>query len=150
MALEELKRKSREAGAAETRVELLPAGEAAGLTYANLARQVRQGFYGEEVQRIQRGRDEVKIFVRFAQAERGEVDTLLNSNIHTPDGRKLPFSSVARAVPSAGTAPINRANRSRSIDIIADVDGKEITPSPFNVMRDSLADASAQLLETLQ
>lgn len=116
------------AGKDELRVELLPAGEAAGLTYANLARQVRQGFYGEEVQRIQRGRDEVKIFVRYDRAERGEVDTLLNSHIHTPDGRKLPFSYVARAVPAAGTAPINRANRSRSIDIIADVDAKEITP----------------------
>lgn len=122
------------AGKDELRVELLPAGEAAGLTYIDLARQVRQGFYGEEVQRIQRGRDEVKVFVRYAEAERGEVATLLDANITAPDGRVLPFSYVARAVPAEGTAPINRANRSRAIDVIADVDAKKTTPTELQAL----------------
>lgn len=112
------------AGKDELRLELLPAGEAAGLTYRDLARQVRQGFYGEEVQRVQRGRDEVKVFVRYDRAARGTVETLLSSHIRTPDGRSLPFSYVARAEPGPGTAAINRANRSRAIDVVAELDTK--------------------------
>ena len=124
----------------------MPAGEAAGLTYRDLARQVRQGFYGEEVQHIQRGRDEVKVFVRYDKAARGSIESLLDSSIRTPDGRVLPFSYVAQAEPAKGSAAINRANRNRAIDVIADVDPKELSPSELQalletkVLPDLLAD----------
>ena len=133
-------------GKGELRLQLLPAGEAAGLTYRDLARQVRQGFYGEEVQRIQRGRDEVKVFVRYDKAARGSIESLLDSSIRTPDGRVLPFSYVAQAEPAKGSAAINRANRNRAIDVIADVDPKELSPSELQalletkVLPDLLAD----------
>jgi len=114
-------------GKNELQLKLLPAGEAAGLTFLDLARQVRQGFYGDEVQRIQRGRDEVKVFVRFTRDEREAIETLLDSRIRTPDGRSLPFSYVAEVKSGRGYSTINRANRSRTIDVIADIDKKVLT-----------------------
>ena len=121
-------------GKAELRLELLPAGEAAGLTYLDLARQVRQGFYGDEVQRIQRGRDEVKVFVRYTKDERASLETLMDSRIRTPDGRALPFSYVARVEPGRGYSTINRSNRSRTIDIVADIDTEILTASELETV----------------
>ncbi len=115
------------AGKDELRLELLPAGEAAGLTYLDLARQVRQGFYGQEVQRVQRGRDELKVFVRYTQQERRSLASLFDARIRTPDGRMLPFTTVARVLPGKGYAAINRSNRGRTVDVIADVDRKVLT-----------------------
>ena len=120
-------------GKSELRLELLPAGKAAGLTYVDLARQVRQGFYGDEVQRVQRGRDEVKVFVRYTKDERESLATLMGSSIRTPDGRALPFSYVARVDPGRGFATINRSNRSRTIDIVADLDTKVLTASELEL-----------------
>ena len=121
-------------GKDELRLTLLPAGEAAGLTFFDLARQVRQGFYGDEVQRIQRGRDEVKVFVRFTRGEREAIETLLDSRIQTPDGRMLPFSYVARVEPGQGYSTINRANRSRTIDVLANLDKKVLSSTELEAL----------------
>ncbi|MBT8087474.1 MAG: efflux RND transporter permease subunit, partial [Gammaproteobacteria bacterium] len=58
--------------------ELTPAGNAAGLRPADIAVQVRQGFFGEEVQRIQRGREEIRVYVRYPETTRADLESLSN------------------------------------------------------------------------
>ena len=115
------------AGKRELVLGLTPEGRAAGLTYLDLVRQVRQAFYGEEVQSVQRGRDEVEVFVRFAEDERSRLETLETMRIYTPDGRDLPFSYVATVDSGVGYSTISRADRRRTVDVIADVDTQVLT-----------------------
>ncbi len=57
-------------GKQELKLSLKDEGQTLGLTLSDLARQVRQGFYGEEVQRIQRGRDDIRVMLRYPEEER--------------------------------------------------------------------------------
>ncbi len=114
-------------GKQEIKLDILPAGQAVGLTLGDLARQVRQAFYGEEVQRIQRGRDEVKVMVRYTEAERETLATLDAMRIRTPEGAEVPFATVARAETGRGFSSINRVDRQRVVSVIADVDRTQIT-----------------------
>jgi multidrug efflux pump subunit AcrB len=104
-------------------VELTAAGRAAGLRLDDVARQVRDAFYGNEVQRLQRGRDEVKVMVRFPVDERRTLESFEEMKIRTPAGDELPLKQVVRYEPGRGPAQINRTDRQRSIKITADVEG---------------------------
>ncbi|MDF1801052.1 MAG: efflux RND transporter permease subunit [Planctomycetota bacterium] len=120
-------RDSFSAGTRELILGLTPEGRAAGLSYLDLVRQVRQGFYGEEVQSVQRGRDEVKVFVRYTEAERKTLQTLEDLRIYLPDGSDLPFSHVATVDSGVGYSTISRADRQRTVDVLVDVDTKVVT-----------------------
>ncbi|HIN33776.1 MAG TPA: efflux RND transporter permease subunit, partial [Nitrospirales bacterium] len=109
-------------GAQEIKLAITPAAETLGLTLANLGRQVRQGFYGEEAQRIQRGRDDVRVMVRYPADHRRSLGDLETMRIRTPAGDEVPFSSVAVAEIGRGPATINRVDRLRVINVTADVD----------------------------
>ncbi len=109
-------------GKLEIKLSLTPEGEAAGLTLMDLARQVRQGFYGEEVQRIQRGRDDLKVMVRYPRSERSSLGDLENMRIRLPSGAELPFTVVARAKMGRGFSTIHRADRKRVISVSGGVD----------------------------
>jgi multidrug efflux pump subunit AcrB len=90
---------------------------------------VRQAFYGEEVQRIQRGRDDIRVMVRYPESERRSLGDLENLRIRAEGGVEVPFSSVALAEQGRGYASIQRANRERVIDVTADVDEDVTTPN---------------------
>ena len=109
-------------GKQEIQLQILPQAEALGLTLSDLARQVRQAFYGEEAQRVQRGRDEVRVMVRYPAADRRSLGDLERMRIRTPSGAEVPFSEVAVATYGRGFATIQRSDRRRSINITADVD----------------------------
>src|SRR5690606_37042119 len=81
-----------------------------------------QAFYGEEVQRIQRGQDEVKVMVRYPRAERRSEGYLEDMRIRTGDGQAVPFSAVADLDMGSSPATIRRFDRQRSISITARVD----------------------------
>jgi multidrug efflux pump subunit AcrB len=102
--------------------EVTPAGRAMGFSLQSVARQIRQSFYGEEVQRIQRGRDEVKVMVRYPVEERKSIENLENVRLKTPRGDDVPITEVASARPRRGPASIHRVDRKRAIKISADVD----------------------------
>jgi len=127
-------------GKRELQLSIRPAAEAAGLTLRDLARQVRQAFYGEEVQRIQRGQDDVKVMVRFPESERRSLGDLERMRIRLPDGTAVPFSSVARAELGPGTSVIKRADRRRTIQVTAEVDLSQANPNEIlaNLRRDAL------------
>jgi multidrug efflux pump subunit AcrB len=81
----------------ELHVTIRPEGEALGLTQRDLANQVRAAFFGEEAQRIQRGRDDVRVMVRLPLERRQSLHTLEEMRVLTPDGGAAPFRSVADA-----------------------------------------------------
>ena len=110
------------AGKAELKLDIKPAAEALGLTLRDLGSQVRQAFYGEEAQRIQRGRDDVRVMVRYPADQRRSVGDLENMRIRTPDGGEVPFRQVALVEPGRGFASIKRVDRNRAINVSAAVD----------------------------
>ncbi len=109
-------------GKQEVKLSVKPAAEAFGIKLGDLARQVRQAFYGEEAQRIQRGRDDVRVMVRYPEEERRSVGDLENMRIRTADGGEVPFPVVAKAEMGRGYSSIRRVNRQRAINVTADVD----------------------------
>ena len=109
-------------GKQEIRLAILPEAEALGLTLEDLAHQVRQAFYGEEAQRIQRGRDDVKVMVRYPEAQRRSITDLENLRIRTPTGGEVPFYAVARADTGRGYATIRRSDRQRIVRVTGDID----------------------------
>ena len=110
------------AGKEELKLDIKPAAEALGLTLRDLGSQVRQAFYGEEAQRIQRGRDDVRVMVRYPADQRRSLGDLENMRIRTPDGDEVPFRQVALVEPGRGFASIKRVDRNRAINVSAAVD----------------------------
>jgi len=99
-----------------------------GLTQNDLARQVRQAFYGEEAQRIQRGRDDVRVMIRYPEIERRSLGSLEEMRIRTRDGTEVPFAAVANAEISRGFAAIRRTDRKRVVTVTADIERGVTTP----------------------
>jgi len=116
------------AGGNEIKLKIKPGAEALGLTMSSLGRQVRQAFYGEEAQRIQRGKDELKVMVRYPIEERKSVADLENMRIRTPGGEEVPFSSVAEVSFDKGYSTITRLDRERTITVSANVDLQSVEP----------------------
>ena len=110
------------AGKREMKLGIRPAAETLGLTLEDLGRQVRQAFYGEEAQRIQRGRDDIRVMVRYPADQRRSLGDLENMRIRTPDGGEVPFSQVAAVEPGRGFASIKRVDRNRAVNVTAAVD----------------------------
>ena len=110
------------AGKEELQLDITPAAETLGLTLQDLGRQVRQAFYGEEAQRIQRGRDDVRVMVRYPQDDRRSIGDLENMRVRTPDGGEVPFSQVAVVELGRGFASIKRVDRNRTVNVTASVD----------------------------
>jgi len=111
-----------QSGKQEIKLSLLPSAEPLGITLDDLSRQVRQAFYGAEAQRIQRGRDDIRVMVRYPRDQRRSLSDLDNLRIRAPGGGEVPFYAVARVERGRGYATINRADRRRVINVTADVD----------------------------
>jgi len=137
---------SYEEGKQELKLDLKPAASTLGLTLDSLARQVRQGFYGDEAARIQRGRDDVRVMVRYPEAGRRSLGDIEMMMIRTPAGDEVPFASVAEVQTGRGYATINRQDRRRIVSVEADVDqnvtnAREVlTDLEQTVLPDLLAD----------
>ena len=109
-------------GKPEIELALRPSAESLGLSLEDLGRQVRQGFFGEEAQRIQRGRDDVRVMVRYPKEERQSLGYLDNMRIRTPDGAEVPFLTVADVTFGRDFSSITRVDRRRAINVSAGVD----------------------------
>jgi len=109
-------------GKKEIKLKLTPQAETLGLTLNDLARQVRQGFYGEEVQRIQRGRDEIKVMVRYPKDQRQSIGDLENMRVRLPGGGEIPFHVAAEVDHGFGFSSISRTDRKRTINITSNID----------------------------
>ena len=116
------------AGKQEVQLALRDEGRLLGLTQLDLARQVRQSFYGEEVQRIQRGSDDVRVMVRYTEQERQTLGSLDNMRVRTKEGIEIPFAAVANVKLARGFATIERTDLQRVVTVTADVDRSITTP----------------------
>lgn len=119
---------SAQAGPEELKLSIKPDAEALGITLADLASQVRQAFYGNEAQRIQRGASDVRVMVRYPRGERKSIGNLENMWIKTPDGRELPFSSVADYTIQRGYSVIRRQDGQRTVTVDANADLEAVEP----------------------
>ncbi len=109
-------------GKRELEIDILPAAEPLGITLADLGRQVRQAFYGEEIQRVQRERDDVRVMLRYPRERRRSLAAIERMFVRTGDGREVPFHSVARVREGVGFAAITRTDRRRTVNVIAGID----------------------------
>ena len=89
-------------------LSLKPAAENLGITLADVARQIRQAFYGEEVQRIPRDGEDIRVMVRYPESERRAIANINSMYIRTSDGREVPFSTVAAYRVETGYQSIER------------------------------------------
>ncbi len=117
-----------QSGNQEIKLHILPAGEALGLSQALLGRQVRQAFYGAEAQRIQRGKDEIKVMVRYPLEQRRSLHDLQSMRVRTAQGDAVPLQTVARLELGESTATIRRVDGQRAISVTADVDTSVAEP----------------------
>lgn len=109
--------------AEEIRIELKPGATSLGLTLADVTRQIRQAYYGEEVQRLPRDGEDVRVMVRYPEVARRSLDSLRDMRIRTADGREIPVMQVAEVSFAPGVNRILRRERMRSVTVFADLVG---------------------------
>ncbi|KXJ56257.1 MAG: acriflavine resistance protein B [Colwellia sp. Phe_37] len=109
-------------GKEELQIELTAQGYAMGMSNAWVTRQVRDAYFGAQIQRIQRGRDDVRVMLRFPLSERQSISKLNDMLINTPTGGKVPLSHVATLKPDKSASAIKRIDRYRTVNVTADID----------------------------
>jgi multidrug efflux pump subunit AcrB len=130
---------SNQEGRRELNISLKPRAYALGLRMSDVAGQVRRGFFGQEVQRIQRGRDEVKVWVRYRPEDRGALGFLDQMRIRTPSGEEYPFSELADYNIERGVIVINHLDKKREIKIQANLaNEKDDLPPIIAEIRDNI------------
>jgi multidrug efflux pump subunit AcrB len=121
----------RDTGKREITFELKPEARAYGLTLQSLALQVRAAFFGDESLRVQRGREDVRVYIRLPSEERNSVADLKDYRIRTPEGF-VPLGEVANLKEGTSPTAINRRNGRRIIAVTANVDSDVITSNEVN------------------
>jgi multidrug efflux pump subunit AcrB len=132
-----------QAGKLEMTLALRPQARTLGLTLADLARQVRQGFYGDQALRVQRGSDDVRVMIRYPEDERRSIGDIRNMRVRTPDGAEVPFAYVADVTVGHGYASIERSSEQRIVSVTADIDEKIVNADEVN------RDLAARILPAL-
>ena len=135
---------NRDRGKREVQLDLRPESRSLGLTFEDMAQQVRSAFFGAEALRIQRGRDDVRVMVRLPEDERNTLADLQRLRIRTPAGAEVPLSEVAEVSLGTGASTIERRDRRRVVTVTADVD-EEVIP-----LNEVLARLEAEAIPVLQ
>ena len=126
-------------GVKEMQLALLPEARTLGLTLADLAQQARAGFFGAEALRVQRGREEVRVYVRLPEEERNAITDIESYLVRTSDNAEIPLSQVA-LVKSGNSPPlIKRRDGQRVVTVTGDVDKTVISAGEANgILADSI------------
>jgi multidrug efflux pump subunit AcrB len=112
-------------GKEELQLKLKPEATLLGLNLNMVARQVRQAVYGFEVQRIQRGREEVRVMVRYPISARQSIETLEQMMIRVAERQEVPLWQIADIVPGLSPSSILRIDRQRTLSVTADFDKEQ-------------------------
>ena len=133
-------------GLREVNIRLKESAHALGLTTAEVLDQVRSGFFGGEAQRILRGIDEVKIWVRYTQQDRSTIQKLENMRIRLPGNREYPLGEIADFSIQRGVMTVNHIDAQRVVSIEADIiNPKESVPDTIaDIKKDVLPDIAAR------
>ena len=136
---------SRGPGKWELQMKLKPEAETLGIRLDDVGRTVRAAFYGEEVMRLQRGRHEVKLMVRYPKEERRSLHQLNEIHIRTPQGDEIPLPVLADVTVKRGYSNIHRIDQQRAVTITADVDVQQ--GNAPNIIQDIREGYLADLLQ---
>ncbi len=126
----------------EILLKLLPGSEKLGINLAQVSNQVRQAYYGEEVQRLPRENGDVKVMVRYPRALRENLNSLENFRVRTADGREVPLLSVVGIELASGVQQIQRRDGERMVRVS--------TEAPKETVSDISMDLTSNYLPTLQ
>ena len=119
-------------GIPEVQLELRPEARTLGLTMQELAGQARAAFFGAEAVRVQRGREEVRVYVRLPSEERNSVTDVEGYLLRTPGGDEVPIISVASLSPGVSPSALRRRDGQRVVTVTADVDASVISGDEAN------------------
>lgn len=108
-------------GRREMLFDLRPEAYFLGLTHDDITRQMRQGFFGEEVQRFMKGNDELRVWVRYPNSGRESISQLEDLKIKTASGQEFPLTQVADYRIERGVSGIKHFNSSRAVTVEADL-----------------------------
>jgi multidrug efflux pump subunit AcrB len=122
---------SNQEGRREIDIKLKPRAYSLGLQLKDVARQVRQGFFGQEIQRIQRGKDEIRVWVRYKPEDRSSLGFLNQMRIRIPNGAEYPFGELAEYNIERGITAINHLDRRREIKVEASLADEKIDLPPI-------------------
>lgn len=125
------------AGLREMRLSLTPVGLALGFTPQNLALQVRQSFFGTEVQKLPRGEDEIRVWTRLHQENRKRISDLENLQLTAPNGSTVYLRDIATWKMERGRVAINHLNGQRELRVEADMANEDDSPKPIQDLLDN-------------
>jgi multidrug efflux pump subunit AcrB len=108
-------------GKEELQIELKPEAHLLGFTRADVLSQIRHGFFGYQVQRIQRGRDDIRVMVRLPESERKSVFSLEDQRITNSEGQSVPLGQIVDLKPGQSPSSIIRIDRYRTVKVTADI-----------------------------
>ncbi len=114
-------------GLREIQLDLLPQARTIGLTLDNLARQVRSAFFGDEALRVQRGREDLRVYVRLPEDERNAIADVESYLVRTPTGGEVPLGRVASVRFGSSPTTIRRKDGQRVLTVTADVNTTIVT-----------------------
>lgn len=129
-------------GKEELLIDLKPEAHLLGLTRADVIRQVRQGFFGLQAQRIQRGKNDVRVMVRFPKSERDSIAHLNDMLISTSAGQQVPLAQIAHISTSLSQTEIRRIDGYRVANVTADIE-------KGNVNMTALGEDMSQFMEQI-
>lgn len=121
-------------GIKEIKIKLKPSAYPLGLNTQDVMSQVRSAFFGLQVQRFQRGQDEIKVWVRYDLSNRSSINNLDKMKILTPEGGRVPFAEIANYTIERGEIAINHLEGRREIQVSADL--KDPKASATDILQD--------------
>ncbi|MFC2128174.1 efflux RND transporter permease subunit, partial [Bacteroidota bacterium] len=131
-------------GIKEIKIKLNDKAYFLGLTLRDVMTQVRSGFFGNQIQRFQRGQDEIKVWVRYTRNERSSIKNLDDMRINTITGAKVPFSEIATYEIERGEIAINHLDGQRQINVEANLKNSKASAT------DILTDIQTRIVPNLQ
>ncbi len=123
---------SNKEGLKELKMELKPKAYNLGFTLSDIIRYVRQGFFGAEIQRLQRGSDEVKVWVRYKLEDRSSLEDLANIRVRSSSGQSIPLRELVDFKQERGIININHIDGQKEIRVTADVAADNVSVSDVN------------------
>ncbi|WP_116109300.1 efflux RND transporter permease subunit [Lewinella sp. IMCC34191] len=119
-------------GLREINITLKDKARYLGLDLQDIVGQVRSGFFGAEAQRLQRGEDEVRVWLRYGENSRRSIADLNNMRVRLPDGGEYPVSEIVNLEPQRGVIAINHTNGQREIKVEADIATNAVSVTDIN------------------
>ncbi|MEC7654535.1 MAG: efflux RND transporter permease subunit [Bacteroidota bacterium] len=123
---------SNQEGVKEISIKLKPRAYQLGFTKGELISQIRQAFYGVEVQRLQRGRDEVRVWVRLDERDRASMGSIENFKLRTMQGLEIPFTEICEIEIERGLTAIKRIYGKRQVEVSADLSGPQASATDID------------------